>query len=80
MFEDMKALRKVRSKALSLIHTGKWKIINADNPKDLINLEIQKQIHQKRNLKMFDKNACLCYYQFLRNNFFSYKLLHTCQF
>ena len=46
MFEDIKALKKVRSKALSLTHIGKWKIINADKPKDQINLEIQKQIQR----------------------------------
>lgn len=44
MFEDLQDLRKVRSKALSLSRMGKWKIINADKPKDQINLEIQKRI------------------------------------
>lgn len=46
MFEDLKALRKVRSRALSLTCISKWRILNANKPQEHVNLEIQEHIKQ----------------------------------
>jgi len=42
MFENIKELRQVRVKALSLAFTDKWKIINADKPEKEVEAEIRK--------------------------------------
>jgi dTMP kinase len=44
MFEDLNALRKVRSKALSLASTGRWTIVDANKPMTEVAAMIQRMI------------------------------------
>jgi dTMP kinase len=44
MFEDLNALRKVRSKALSLASTGRWTIVDANKPMTEVAATIQRMI------------------------------------
>lgn len=46
MFEDLKALRKVRYRALSLTYLSKWRILNANKSQEHVNQEIQDHIKQ----------------------------------